>query len=313
MLLTALSHTVAAVPTPSRTPSEVYDFSNPTELSDAVASAEQGREWILAVTNDIAANGTLVLSSNTRIKIVGSSMLELRARITSGSADYPQAFLSYDNIMLPPQAGGEGRPNNLLQETSTGNVTPWVENLAFSGFGRVIDVSHFSSLTVENCGFSANDQEAIVVWGPHSTAFVRGSKFAGNWVGVDVKGPDSTVFVHGSEFVDHHGIHFGYASFTVGDPSDSDTSGNAVVITSTVFARNSAPNGAAVLAWSSFPQLPIRNCTMFDNDADHGRPAVYAYGETFGATIKNVTLEYSLLYNNTAQKSGGAVMSWTNT
>ena len=318
---TTASPTVSAPPTLSQAPtlSGVYDISNHNELSDAITSAEEGREWILTITSDLVTNSSIVPASNTRLKIVGSSALGRRARIT------------------PVYTGGHTFLDHGSSGTASESITLWVENLEFDGFYSVLSPGPRSSLTVENCRFSEATSSrpvggAIYIkahatafvhgsefvankfgivfecWGGvgdggHLTAFVHDSKFVANRAGIDVCSPHSTVFVNDSEFADNHAEQRFGAGIIVGF---ENTDGNAAVVTNTVFARNSATFGAAIYAWQQNSQVTIRDCSMYDNYAYRGSGgAIHLQGQLkFGKTL---TIEDSLFQNNTAMGSGGAV------
>ena len=198
---TTASPSISAVPTTSQAPtlSGKYDISNHADLSDAVASAEEGREWVLTVMNDIVANSSIVLPSHSLIKVIGSSALGRRVKVTPGSGDLSRRrrattagrrrLHSHDDDII-----------YFLDASYSKNITLWVENFEFFGFTYY----------------------AIQVGGAHSSISVKNGRFVDGYGGIRLRNaPHSTVIVHDSEFVamQDHGIAVGDSSSAVDSSS----------------------------------------------------------------------------------------------
>ena len=293
--------TVIPIPSPSNNPTPVptssptssqaptltgeYDISTYTELIDAVGSAEDGREWALTLKNDVIANTSIVIASNTQIKVVGSSALGHRAQV-QGSASF--GWLT-DSV------------------TGSRNVTLWLENLEIVGFGDTIEVPAYSSATVSNCRFTANRYGLTIF--EHSSATVSNCRFGENTqLGLSVLGPHSTALVHDSEFIRNIARSSFGAAIAVGRVSEDgvDLRNCFVEVSNTTFAHNIGLNGLAVYVYPG-NEATIRKCILEDNRATVDGGAVYCARSEWGA-IKTLRIYDSIFRNNTAAGDGGALL-----
>jgi hypothetical protein len=193
-----------------------YDISNHAELTDAIASAESDREWIITVMDDIVANDSIVIASNMNVKVLGSSALGRRAQVTPSTA----GMFFFDD--------GDSE-----------NITLWLENLHIAGFdtsattsvsydddgGIAVRVPPRSSATFFNCHFAENFASLVISRNGYpvssvtvrncwvaknsvaiqidsaSSLTVQNSRFAENGKGVYMDGPYATASVYDSEFL----------------------------------------------------------------------------------------------------------------
>ena len=294
---TSSNPTATFTPTTSHAPTltGVYDVSSFTELYDAINTAEDDRPWVLTLTGDISGNDTIYVRQNKNIKVIGSSALGRRARITPGVAN-PPGFISDCNDVYSEVS------NAVCDHEENGLMTLWLENLDISGFSafrldgngatqeqtsHAVRVSRYSTLTLENCRLSENRGSALVV--QHL----------------------NTVLVRGSEFVDNRATLSG-AGISIGR-FDEFHSGNVVEVIDSIFVRNIATTGAAIYAKPD-TTLRIRNCSMLANRAD---APTNSYG---GAVVlegdlivtKTLTIQDSLFRNNTVGDRAGALYTGSN-
>ena len=269
--------TVSFAPTLSPAPSlsGQFDISSWTEACAALASAEDGREWVLTITGDIYVGNcgdfSRLVPRHKNIKVVGSEALGRQAQIIP-EAGHSAGFLYNED----------------------GPVTLSLENLDLSGFSAspvlaVISVGPNSTTTVENCRFANNLMTALWVTGSGASLIVRDSAFVHNHA------------VYGAA------INFGSLAAPVGDKT-------TIEITDTVMAHNTVEwSGAAVYLRPSAQsvQLTIRRCLLSYNYATITGGAVSVErGEEVDST-KALKVIDSKLVNNTAGKEAGAVFTGT--